>query len=121
MASTDMGIRSSKMIYRVFWKYTVAKTRLTSWLWIALAIASVVTAANMFRYEVIGGGGFELYDRWKHRLCYAHQSAAVQSSSTLPKQYNLVEEFDKANPPGVISPPTLGLECTWLDYKDLQQ
>jgi len=56
------------MINRPFLKREIARTRLVSWLWLALAFGAMVAAADMFRYEVIGEHSF-LYDRWKHRTC----------------------------------------------------
>lgn len=44
-----------------FWRHEIKGAGLISWLWLLLAIISVIVAANMFRYETMGdmGGGIQ--------------------------------------------------------------
>ncbi len=41
---------------------------MNSKLWLAVAIAGLVGAAHMFRYEIVIGSTF-VWDRWLHRGC----------------------------------------------------
>ena len=54
-------------------KKELGRTRLISWLALALAFISVILAAYMFRYEPmrIEDGSF-LYDRWTQKFCRYH-------------------------------------------------
>ncbi len=47
----------------------IAKTRLISWLWLALAIIALIIVANMFRYEPLGEHIALRYDKWTNKIC----------------------------------------------------